>query len=164
MSTRLLGSWRVQSPERPIIQTAIDDLESFLWLLIWAIVHILKDKDKATTHNIGIKAMLNSYSRDAIAQRSKESDIMEYWEDAVFRPLIKKWIGIFRAARNDIQTLSEDFIRTPLGSSERDLACNRLESYCMSAYNEVLKSGFGHLKEVKKYLTWDEVVDAWYIH
>jgi hypothetical protein len=102
-----------------------------------------------------------SYSRDAVTQRSKEADIMEYWEDAVFRHLIKKWIGIFRAACHDIQTLSEDLIRTPMGSSERDLACNRLESYCMSAYNEVLESGFEHLKEVKKYSTWDEVVDAW---
>ena len=38
----------------------------------------------------------------------------------------------------------------------------------MSAYNEVLKqvlkSGFGHLKEVKKYLNWDEVIDAWSIY
>ena len=66
--------------------------------------------------------MLDSYSRDAVTQQSKENDIMENWEDAVFRHLIKKWIGFFRAAHNDIQTLSKNLIRTPLGSSERDLA------------------------------------------
>ena len=46
------------------------------------------DKEKATTHNIGIKVMLDSYSGDAVTQQSKEDDIMENWEDAVFRHLV----------------------------------------------------------------------------
>ena len=157
MSMRLLGAWMI---ELPIIQTAVDDLESFLWLLIWVIAHILKDKEKATNHNLGIKMMLQSYSKSIASQRAKEANAEDYWKDVVFRELIREWINIFRPARQDIQTLSQNLIETPLDSPQRDVICRRLESYCMMVYNEVLKSGFRHLKDIRKYSTWDEVVDA----
>jgi hypothetical protein len=157
MSVRLLGAWINQWP---IIQTAVDDLESFLWLLIWVIVHILKDKERATTHNIGIKIMLQTYSASIVSQRSKEIDVECYWTDTVFRGLIHKWISIFRLARIDIRKLSQDLIETPLDSPQRGFVCSRLESYCMRIYNDILESGFGHLKDIRKYSTWDEVVDA----
>ncbi|KAH9040469.1 hypothetical protein EDB85DRAFT_1850184, partial [Lactarius pseudohatsudake] len=37
MSTRLLNQWRLN---RPVLRTAIDDLESFLWVLVWSLVCI----------------------------------------------------------------------------------------------------------------------------
>ena len=159
MSVRLLGAWINQWP---IIQTAVDDLESFLWLLIWVIVHILKDNTKATTHNIGIKVMLRTYSESAsiLSQRVKEMDVESYWADIVFQGIIQKWISIFRLARIDIQKLSQDLIETPLDSPQRGFVCSRLELYCMRIYNDVLNSGFEHLKDIRKYSTWDEVVDA----
>lgn len=157
MSVRLLGAWINQWP---IIQTAVDDLESFLWLLIWAIVHILKDKERATTHNIGIEIMLQTYSASIVSQRSKEINVECYWTDIVFRGLIQKWINIFRLARIDIQKLSQDLIETPLDSPQRGFVCSRLELYCMRIYNDVLNSGFEHLEDIRKYSTWDEVVDA----
>lgn len=157
MSVRLLGAWINQWP---IIQTAVDDLESFLWLLIWAIVHILKDKERATTHNIGIEIMLQTYSASIVSQRSKEINVECYWTDIVSRGLIQKWINIFRLARIDIQKLSQDLIETPLDSPQRGFVCSRLELYCMRIYNDVLNSGFEHLEDIRKYSTWDEVVDA----
>ena len=157
MSVRLLGAWINQWP---IIQTAVDDLESFLWLLIWAIVHILKDKERATTHNIGIEIMLQTYSASIVSQRSKEINVECYWTDIVFRGLIQKWINIFRLARIDIQKLSQDLIETPLDSPQRGFVCSRLELYCMKIYNDILNSGFEHLEDIRKYSTWDEVVDA----
>ena len=157
MSVRLLGAWINQWP---IIQTAVDDLESFLWLLIWAIVHILKDKERATTHNIGIEIMLQTYSASIVSQRSKEINVECYWTDIVSRGLIQKWINIFRLARIDIQKLSQDLIETPLDSPQRGFVCSRLELYCMRIYNDVLNSGFEHLENIRKYSTWDEVVDA----
>lgn len=157
MSVRLLGAWINQWP---IIQTAVDDLESFLWLLIWAIVHILKDKERATTHNIGIEIMLQTYSASIVSQRSKEINVECYWTDIVSRGLIQKWINIFRLARIDVQKLSQDLIETPLDSPQRGFVCSRLELYCMRIYNDVLNSGFEHLEDIRKYSTWDEVVDA----
>ena len=49
MSIRLMRDWQVQTGRRQysIIQTAIDDLESFLWVLIWVIVEILKRDEMA---------------------------------------------------------------------------------------------------------------------
>ena len=157
MSVRLLGAWINQWP---IIQTAVDDLESFLWLLIWAIVHILKDKERATTHNIGIEIMLQTYSASIVSQRSKEINVECYWTDIVSRGLIQKWINIFRLARIDVQKLSQDLIETPLDSPQRGFVCSRLELYCMKIYNDILNSGFEHLEDIRKYSTWDEVVDA----
>jgi len=39
MSQRLLNPW---DDDEPIVHTAIDDLESFLWVLIWALVQIFE--------------------------------------------------------------------------------------------------------------------------
>jgi hypothetical protein len=39
-------------------------------------------------------------------------------------------------------------------------ACDWLESHGMKTYQAVFKSGFGHLKDVKKYSDWTEVVAA----
>jgi hypothetical protein len=57
ISLRLLVAWQqvVNRGRRPAIHTAVDDLASFLWLLIWVIAHVLKDKETATENNPGIE-------------------------------------------------------------------------------------------------------------
>ena len=104
--------------------------------------------------------MLQTYSASIVSQRSKEINVECYWTDIVSRGLIQKWINIFRLARIDIQKLSQDLIETPLDSPQRGFVCSRLELYCMRIYNDVLNSGFEHLEDIRKYSTWDEVVDA----
>ena len=51
VSMRILSAW---SMKEKIIYTALDDLESFLWLLIWCIVHATKDIEGAKAANKGI--------------------------------------------------------------------------------------------------------------
>jgi hypothetical protein len=157
MSMRTLDSLRVREP---IIHTALDDLESFLWLLIWGIVHASKDIEGAKANNRGIQLMLDAWSGDnmsklAIAERK--------WRDTVFGGLIEEWLGIFRRAFNETRELMEHMPTIPLDNqqgSEWSRACNRLESHCMKTYEDVLKSGFDHLKDIGKYSDWKEVVVA----
>ena len=77
---RILGDWRLQALQasEPIIHTAVDDLESFLWVLIWVIAHILQNNERATSHNRGIPFLLETFSGNLIVQRSKESDASEF--------------------------------------------------------------------------------------
>lgn len=39
MSMPLLDAWDL---ERPSLHTAVDDFESFLWVLVWSLVYIYK--------------------------------------------------------------------------------------------------------------------------
>jgi hypothetical protein len=70
MSFRLLDAWQLRET---IIHTAIDDLESFLWLLIWGIVHASKDIEGAKGANRGIHLMLVAWSGGLTSNRTKLS-------------------------------------------------------------------------------------------
>ena len=155
MSMRLLASL---GERRPYIHTPLDDLESFLWVLIWVIVHASKDIEGATTNNRGIKYMLEAWSGE---NWTKLAIAEKHWNDAVFGGLIKKWLRIFNRAFDKTSQLMEDMPTIPLDNqqgSKWSKACNRLESNCMKTYEDVLKSGFDHLKDVRKYSNWKEVV------
>ena len=143
----------------PAIHTALDDLESFLWVLIWGIVHASKDIQGARVKNKGIQRMLDAWQRDNKLKRSA----IEIWRDAVFGDLIEEWLLIFAIARRDNRQLIEYLPTIPLDNqqgSEWSSACDRLEAYYTKTYEKILKSGFSHLKNVKRYSTWEEVVLA----
>ena len=157
---RLLSSLQAREP---IIHTALDDLESFLWLLIWGIVHASKDIGGAKANNRGIQRMLDVWPRSPGDNMSKLAIAERIWEDAVFGGLIKEWLGIFTRAFSETRQLMRHMPTIPLDNqqgSEWSRACNRLESYCTMTYGDVLKSGFDHLKDVGKYSDWKEVVAA----
>jgi hypothetical protein len=157
---RLLLAWKIQSEQEkwPIIQTAIDDLESFHWLLIWAIAHILKGKEKATGLNQGIDMILEIFSGDIESQGYKESIAHTWWSNVGFGGLFKEWMNIFQVARQELPRLSQGFFEAPLDSQKHEEACNGLESYCMTIYKDVLESGFRYLEGVREYSNWDKVV------
>jgi hypothetical protein len=157
MSMRLLDAW--QGRDR-IIHTALDDLESFLWLLIWGIVYASKDIEGAKTANRGIQLMLDAWSGDVKSNRSKLPTAERTWKDAVFGDLIREWLDIFRRAREENEPLIEDMSTMDLGSQDWNGACNLLESYCKDTYKEVLESGFRCLQGVRDYSNWDKVVAA----
>jgi hypothetical protein len=158
---RILVDWRFQAIQasEPIIHTAVDDLESFLWVLIWVIAHILRDNERATSHNRGIPILLETFSGDLIAQRSKESDVSE-WDDVVFGGLITEWINTFREARKEVRQHTRNLAKLSLDSLEWKSACDGLGAYCTTVYERVLVSGFKHLGAIRTYSDWDEVVNA----
>jgi hypothetical protein len=157
MSTRLLDAWQLRGTT---IHTAIDDLESFLWILIWGIVHASKDIAGAKRANEGIQLMLDAWSGDEKSNRSKLSTAENDWQDAVFGDLIQEWLETFRKARRENKRITGEMSTMRLGSQEWDNACNELESYCKDTYTKVLESGFRHLEGVRDYSDWDRVVAA----
>jgi hypothetical protein len=157
MSMRLLDALFTQDS---IIHTALDDLESFVWILIWGIVNASKDIEGAMTANRGIQSMLIAWSGDVVTNMAKLSIALGSWKDAVFGDLIREWNGIFLRAREEAERLTEDVSSMQLGSREWDDACNELESYTKDIYKEVLESGFKYLEGVKEYPDWDKVVAA----
>lgn len=153
-------SWRVQyawKRRKPIIQTALDDLESFFWVLIWCIAHITKDINGETRVNKGIEYILEVWSRDLL---SKFTVVDFDWTDAVFGDLVRDWLETFRKAANKNAQFTKRMSTIRWGSQEWDYICNELESYCSGIYEEVLESGFRNLEKVTDYSDWDNVVTA----
>jgi hypothetical protein len=157
MSMRLLDARQLRGT---IIHTALDDLESFLWLLIWGIVYASKDIEGAKGANGGIQLMLDAWSGDVKSNRTKLSTAEHSWDDAVFGDLIQEWLETFRKARRENRRITGEMSTMRLGSQEWDNACNELESYCKDTYTKVLESGFRHLEGVRDYSDWDRVVAA----
>jgi hypothetical protein len=157
MSFRLLDAWQVRETT---IHTALDDLESFVWLLIWGIVHASKDIAGAKGANRGIQLMLDAWSGDVKSNRTKLSTAENSWDDAVFGDLIQEWLDTFRKARRENTLITRDMSTMRLGSQEWNNTCNRLESYCKGIYKNVLEAGFRHLEGIRDYSDWDKVVAA----
>lgn len=159
MSIRLLHAWKMQWT---IIHTALDDLESFLWVLIWGIVYASKDIKGAMANYPGIKLMLKVWKAN---NGSKLAVADEFWANSdwnpVFGDLIQEWMKTFQQARKVNHQLTKKMSTTHLGSQEWDEICNRLESYCEDIYREVLKSGFRHLGGVREYSDWNTVVASY---
>ena len=110
------------------IQTALDDIESFLWLLIWGIVYASKDIKGAKDNNPGISSMLIAWSGDVTYNLTKLIATEETWKDAVFGDLIQGWLDTFRGVCRENNRIVKNMF-TMVGGPEwdRDKACNKLE-------------------------------------
>ena len=156
MSIRLLNAI---DEREPTIHTALDDLESFLWVFIWAIVHALKDIPGARDNIKGINLMLKAWQGE---KRLKRLAIVG-WKDVVFRGLIEEWLGIFERAEIEAERVMDRLPSIPLDNrqgSRWNNACDRLTSYCTNVYEEILKSGFRTLESIQNYPDWEAVVAA----
>ena len=133
---------------------------SFLWLLIWCIVHASKDIEGAKAANGGIRDMLDAWSGDVKSNKSKFAAARDDRKDAVFGDLIQEWLGIFDRASKEAEKIVNLLPSISLGGSTWNQACDWLESYCVKIYEDVLKSAFGHLDRVRNYPDWEAVVAA----
>ena len=160
MSMRILGLWL---DHESIFHTALDDLESFLWLLVWCIVHLSKDIEGARANNRGINQMLRAWSGDMMANRTRLQAMEDAWDDAVFGGLIREWLDTFIRAFNETKKFTK-YLSTHEVNNERESrwtrTCDRLESFCKKTYEEILRSGFKHLEGVQSYSDWEAVVAA----
>jgi len=155
---RLLNAWE---GNRSIIHTALDDMESFLWLLIWGIVHATKDIDRAKDYNPGIELMLSAWSGSLAQNRTKIITAGREWRDVVFGGLIDDWLRTLEKADRETRELIEHLATIAQDQeTEWNEACDYLESYCIGIYESLLKSGFGHLVHVGTYSDWRGVVIA----
>ena len=157
MSMRLL--FAVQANEATI-QTPIDDIESFLWLLIWGIVQASKDIEGAKDNNPGISRMLAAWSGDVTNNLTKPTCAETIWKDAVFGDLIQEWQDTLRVAQRENGKIAENMLEMVGNNPGWNNACNELEDYCKKIYKDILESGFRYLQGIGRYSNWNDVVTA----
>ena len=65
MFIHLLKHW---SMEHPALHMAADDLESFLWVLVWLLIHIFKKVTNITNQNLTIHHIGHTFSSSCIPE------------------------------------------------------------------------------------------------
>ena len=156
MSSRLLTAWLQNAPT---VHTAVDDLESFLWVFVWVLVHILKKFEKIKNSTIDALAVsLSSYSITGVMARESIVDIN--WEDVVFGDLLQKWLTTSQMARKAVkQHIKTGFVlEHDVGSQQK--AFDQFEEYCKTVYTEFIQTGYKHLESLRRYSDWNAVVEA----
>ena len=156
MSSRLLTAWLQNAPT---VHTAVDDLESFLWVFVWVLIHILKKFEKIKNSTIDALAVsLSSYSIAGVMARESIVDIN--WEDVVFGDLLQKWLTTSQMARKAVkQHIKTGFVlEHDVGSQQK--AFDQFEEYCKTVYTEFIQTGYKHLESIRRYSDWNAVVEA----
>ena len=105
----------------------MDDLESFIWVLSWALVHILK---KYGSKDPGILQMEALSSKDLGKIVVKETVVDRFWPDVAFGNLMRDWLRILMLARDDVEQLRSAFSKTLAGSPNRVIARKDLALFC----------------------------------
>ena len=156
MSTRLLLAW---NKNKPTVHTAIDDLESFLWVLVWTCAHILKEVGITSNPTVDqLMEMLSSYNISMILAR--EVIIQRDWIDVVFRALVQEWLTISQQAVLVVTTHVKTIFASGNNVGLQQGAFDRLEEHCKSVYLEFIRAGYKHLESVRQYPDWKAVVEA----
>ncbi len=91
MSIRLLHAW---SCDQAVLHTAIDDLESFLWVLVWTLVHIFKEFTTFDNAKGTINTLTQTYSSYDFSKNQNKALVVKFgWGRAeVFGGLIHEWL------------------------------------------------------------------------
>jgi hypothetical protein len=154
MSERLLLAWYIH---KPITHTAIDDLESFLWVLFWALVHILYGF--GTTKNMALKKQAEWLSSRYIPEIFMRKYTIEDsgWEDAVFEDLLREWLAISQKAS---LVVKEHWRRSGHEVDFQQGAFDWLEEHCRTVYMEYIQAGYKHLESIRRYPDWKAVLEA----
>ncbi|KAH9048838.1 hypothetical protein EDB84DRAFT_1261915, partial [Lactarius hengduanensis] len=159
MSTRLLQDWRLN---KPVLHTAIDDLESFLWVLIWSLVRIFQTFANITKDSIiyDLGHSLSSRVFDHIQRRNQSA---RDWTDKVFNDLIQEWLNISDTFRIDVKKLQKTSTGLLVNDSDTSDAQKRifdeLDERCGKAYKEFIQSGDRHLRTIRTFSNWEDVVE-----
>ncbi|KAH8997298.1 hypothetical protein EDB92DRAFT_1409468 [Lactarius akahatsu] len=155
VSIRLLRAW---SKERPTLHTAADDLESFLWVLVWSLVQIFKER--VTDELSVIHHTWNAFSGRSFPELLlKEPLTMAEWPDRVFCGLIQEWLGISQESRTIVTRLQEILLEQGSDMDTQEDIWDELDEHCRSIYKPFIQAGYKHLEEIKKFPDWNAVVD-----
>ncbi|KAH9044502.1 hypothetical protein EDB85DRAFT_1884997 [Lactarius pseudohatsudake] len=111
MTMHLLQRWSMGHPALQCLHTAVDDLEFFLWVLVWSLVHILK---KSNNENSSIHRIGHTFSSSQILEVLTREHKIKYWKDLVFGDLIQEWVKFSANSRDFVLHLEDLFrISTP---------------------------------------------------
>jgi hypothetical protein len=161
MSDRLLISLEKKTH---VLHTAVDDLESFIWVLVWSLIYILKGVADITNENSTVHLLTHYLSSRYIPNiRSREGTAMDYWPDRVFKDLLVTWLQIARKSRKQVDQLAENLLasESPDNSDPPDIemVLGDIEKYCRDVYKEYLQTGFKYLRTIEVFSDWAAVVD-----
>jgi hypothetical protein len=162
MSWRLL---RAMQMGYPALHTATDDLESFLWVMVWSLVHILRRAvGTTTTKQItiinGLAEQLSSRHIPDILNR--EGVIMSEWKEKTFKGLLQDWLKISVDSRIVVDELEDTLLRSSLAgdANARDMCLSDIHEHCIGVYKGFLRTGYEHLRTIKDHKDWKSVVDS----
>ncbi|KAH8982017.1 hypothetical protein EDB92DRAFT_1952689 [Lactarius akahatsu] len=154
ISLRLVNAW---AANEPTLHTAADDLESFMWVLVWSLVHILKKFATITVESATINRLADAFSSFDTRTVLSKGPTLTYWRDKVFSGLIEEW--------SDISDDSHKFLRrfeatssaaNDMDSQKREW--DRLEKYCGEVYIKFIRAGYVHLENIRGYGDWEAVI------
>jgi hypothetical protein len=133
-----------------VLHTAIDDLESFAWVVLWAALH--KSRNKSITE----KSWLRALSGDDIAAvaNQKIAILVDKFHPKLFSEdvqqlltLLRAWFSLANAARTKL----DEFIEEHLPSSDGEdfqippETVHKLEELCLGYYVQYLQKSVDFL-------------------
>jgi hypothetical protein len=137
MSLRLVDVWQFGEPYH---HTAIDDLESFLWLTLWCIYCIIEDKGKLDQREAFALQILRS--TEIRAHAASRQSVLHRLDDArtpsplvaLFKPLLVQWWRISDAAAQEVSDLIGS-TTSPENDALRDLTHKHFRRYLIQGFS-----------------------------
>ncbi|KAH9018200.1 hypothetical protein EDB83DRAFT_180246 [Lactarius deliciosus] len=157
ISLRLVNFW---AANKPALHTAADDLESFMWVLVWSLVHIFKKFATITVDSATINRLAHAFSSFNTGTVLTKGAILRLWPDEVFGDLIREWRMISNDSYEFLmqveKALSAAESRNDMDSQKREW--DRLEKHCGETYIKFIRAGYGHLENIRGYGDWEAVI------
>ncbi|KAH8989963.1 hypothetical protein EDB92DRAFT_2115134 [Lactarius akahatsu] len=157
ISLRLVNAW---AANEPTLHTAADDLESFMWVLVWLLVHIFKKFATITVDSATINRLARAFSSFDTGTVLTKEVILRLWRDKVFRDLIREWrmisndSGVFLTQVEETLSAAE---LNDMDSQKREW--DRIEKHCGEVYIKFIRAGYAHLENIRGYGDWKAVID-----
>jgi hypothetical protein len=149
ISCRILGAWVVDEAE---LHMAIDDMESFGWVVLWAGLH------QSGTMSVTEKTWIDGLSADDMDKvaMKKHWIMTKKWPGSEtfskgmqgLLPLLSGWFSLARRAEGSVQ----EFIRSHVGCSGDEFAMGletgeKLEGLCVDYYQQYMEMLVGFLED-----------------
>jgi hypothetical protein len=135
------------------LHTAIDDLESFLWVLLWAILHVIRHHAKLSTdEDKWITGLSNGDVQGLLAEKANIKDRLN---DLMFCDGTSKGLKPFG------RLLQIWFDYALQASRELGLELNnpsnndKFQMFCHGWYEKYIKTGLGYMEDLPD--TWSEI-------
>ena len=164
MSLRFL---RALQRDRRVLHTPVDDLESFLWVLVWSLVHILismkKDNNEGlqedNEEDLQLRMILTVLSSRYIPDvTDRETLVADGWPDMVFGGLILEWLEIAKDSRRLVMRPQTAFLRSS-DNDARERNLDHIEDCGSETYKKFFQAGYKHLQNIREFSDWEAVVN-----
>ncbi|KAG8891640.1 hypothetical protein FRB99_003437 [Tulasnella sp. 403] len=142
MSCAMLAAWNTGIP---MMHTAVDDLESFMWVLVWMGLKGFSNNDRDVGPVI-----------DAMRKGSAKLFTLEDWcakadfsePVDLLRPLIRHWCDMVLIYSKPMRTRLSAHPKKPTDAQERSLL-QEIKRLSLATYKAYLESGFKYLASLR---------------